>query len=444
MICMLVVIVGVINYTTNIFQITIMGAVSVAVQEEFITVIAQFVTSLGAGAIQLWLGIGQTLVILDLARGQQSNYGKLFSGSRYLVNTALAMICIGLAGLTISLVLIGIPCGIAALLQADREVLLAVFTLGGIIAIAPISLLILRCSQAQLLVIDRGLRPVEALQMSNTVTNGNTVTICLIGGGLMLMCIPVMSLGLLALCIGIIPAMIGMSAFATLVYVVTYLCMTNQLDTDPHLQPAEPVVRSSSAQVNTQGATNPNPQGSSQTTPTNAPSTPAVPSAMPSPPATPPATPEPSWEPAESPLDLGPESTPLQAPETKSLSNSLTRDNLLANIRKVMESSTYTNEERKAIVALQSSDYLIDFTIQQFESSYAFGVPREYKYGLSAKGLIQGSDQLVKLHFQETEVEALQAISTPAFLRINFIVNAWDKISHEPVALVQTYSFIET
>ena len=179
-------------------------------------------------AIQTWLGIGQTLFLLDLARNHTAHFNKLFAGGPYLVNVILAMLMIGFIFTVIGLLLIGIPVSLIALTIQNPENMIIATMVGGGIAISIFIILGLKFSQFQNLIIDRNLGPLESLKMSSQITDGNKLTIFLIGCLLSVISFGAAMLGLLVLCIGIIPAIIGVTGFSGLVMVVTYLCMTNQ------------------------------------------------------------------------------------------------------------------------------------------------------------------------------------------------------------------------
>jgi hypothetical protein len=80
----------------------------------------------------------------------------------------------------------------------------------------------------QILIVDRGLESVDSLRTSYEITNGNKLTLFVIGLLMGAVFLVAVIGGLLALCIGIFPAIIGASAFGALLLIVAYLCMTGQ------------------------------------------------------------------------------------------------------------------------------------------------------------------------------------------------------------------------
>lgn len=122
--------------------------------------------------LSLWMNMGMTRYMLKLARGQQANFGEIFSGGPFLAYL-LTSILLGL-GVMFGMLLLIVP--------------------GIILAIG--------WSYAMYLVLDRRHGPVEALSASWKITRGFKGKIF----GLMLLFIPVTLLGLLACGIGYLVA----------------------------------------------------------------------------------------------------------------------------------------------------------------------------------------------------------------------------------------------
>ena len=228
MICGLVVTVGVINFVLNVVLKVVTESLTPLIDVPALPVLIDTGVFFITFAIQIWLGIGQTLVLLDLARNRAAHFNKLFAGGPYLVNAILAMLMIGFIFAVIGLLLVGIPVALVGLTMQNYESVVIATLVSGGIAIFPLIVLGLKFSQFQILIIDRNLGPLESLKTSSQITNGNKLTIILIGCLLSVISFGAAILGLLALCIGIIPAIIGATGFSGLVMVVTYLCMTNQ------------------------------------------------------------------------------------------------------------------------------------------------------------------------------------------------------------------------
>ena len=228
MICVAVLVVGGINIGISLVQNVIMMVLTAATNEAVVTFLSQIVMGLIAWVFQTWLGIGRVMVILDIARGREINIGKLFAGGPFLINTLLAEVIVISIISAILLVLIGIPAAAVGLAMQDVKAVGIAAMIGAFTAFVPIIVITLMFSQIQLLIVDRGLSAVGSLQTSLEITSGNKLTIFLIGILLFAIGICAAIAGLLAICIGFIPAMIGVAGFGALIFVVTYLCMTNQ------------------------------------------------------------------------------------------------------------------------------------------------------------------------------------------------------------------------
>ena len=128
----------------------------------------------------------------------------------------------------IALVLVGIPAATGLAVTQDPAGAAIGAVVGLLIAFVPIFIVSLMFSQVQILIVDRGLESVDSLRTSYEITNGNKLTLFVIGLLMGAVFMVAMLAGLLALCVGIIPAMIGASAFGSLLLVVAYLSMTGQ------------------------------------------------------------------------------------------------------------------------------------------------------------------------------------------------------------------------
>lgn len=228
MTCAAILIVGGINFGLSVIQNVLTQVVAAVGDEQAVVFAAQFMIGAGRWLIQIWLQIGQTMVLLDIARGREVNLGKIFGGGPLLLKTLLAVIMVSLAIGAIAAVLVGIPAatGLAVTQEPGGAAIGAV--VGVLIAIVPIFIVSLMFSQVQILIVDRGLESVDSLRTSYDITNGNKLTLFVIGLLMGAVFVVAMMAGLLALCVGIIPAMIGASAFGSLLLVVAYLCMTGQ------------------------------------------------------------------------------------------------------------------------------------------------------------------------------------------------------------------------
>ena len=226
MICLAVLIVGAINIGVNLVLDGIARTISATIEERAIRIVVHIAVFFVLWIFQTWLGIGQMMVIIDIARGHEIHMGKLFSGGPYLINTLLAVAMVFPIFFFIVFVFIAMSVAMVGLNIQDGGAATFVVLL---IAILPIIVIVtLIFSQVQLLIIDRGFNAFKSLWTFFEITSGNRLTVCLIAIVLFLLIICAVIAGFLALCIGLIPASIGMGGFTSLVLVVTYLCMTNQ------------------------------------------------------------------------------------------------------------------------------------------------------------------------------------------------------------------------
>lgn len=229
MACVVVVIVGAINFGMSmVSNLVLQGMAAAGNNDQFLFFGVQFLMTFGTTIVQIWLQIGQLMIMLDIARGREVVISKLFAGGSVLVNSLLAVIMLWLVVAGIVILLVGLPAAAVGLATQDGAAVGITAIVAGVIASVPAVIAFLMFSQFQLLIIDRGVGAVESLQTSRQITDGNKLTIFLIFILIAAIGMGAMIVGLLALCVGVIPAMIGYSAFATLTVVVMYLCMTGQ------------------------------------------------------------------------------------------------------------------------------------------------------------------------------------------------------------------------
>lgn len=175
-------------------------------------------------AIQTWLQIGQTIVLLKIARGQHADLSEVFKGGRFLLP--------GLgAGLLLALISIGItvpcllPAGLAYLATQNQDVTMAALGLGVIVAVIATIVVTLMFCQYLPLIVDRNLGAIDALRTSREITVGNKLTLFL-----MFLVLGVVNLaGALACCVGLVFT----APYTALTMVMAYLLMTGQAVADP-------------------------------------------------------------------------------------------------------------------------------------------------------------------------------------------------------------------
>ncbi len=143
----------------------------------------------------IWLGIGQGLVFLNVARGREASLGDLFRGGPYFLTILLASILF-------SLIYFG----------------------GLLLLIVPGIIFALMFSQFYYLILDRNVGVLESLSLSREVTYGNKLMIFLVA----LIQIALIFAGLMLCCIGVIAT----APLASLMWAVAYLAMTGQRTAD--------------------------------------------------------------------------------------------------------------------------------------------------------------------------------------------------------------------
>jgi predicted Zn finger-like uncharacterized protein len=226
--CAAVLIVGAANFGMQMIQNVLTQVAAQAGNDVWIVILAQIGLGIGFGLLQMWLQIGQIMVMFDIARGREVSLGKLFAGAPYLLQWVLAWLMVMMIVGAVGAALVGIPAGVVFLVTQDPNAVGITAIIGGLVAAIPVFVLMLMFSQAYLLIVDRGLDAVASLHTSYEITNGNKLNILVIGILLGLIGFGVAIVGLLALCVGIIPAMIGYGGYSSLLFVVMYLIMTGQ------------------------------------------------------------------------------------------------------------------------------------------------------------------------------------------------------------------------
>lgn len=227
MACVAILVVQAANFGASMLQNVLMAGLE-AVNDPAIGVPGFILIVIASALFQMWVQIGQVMVMFDIARNREINLGKLFTGAPYLLNMVLASLMVAVIVGAIAAVMVGIPTAAVALSTQDGDAIAGTAMISFFVAMVPIGVVSLMLSQVQMLIIDRGLGPVEALHTSYEITNGNKLSLFVIGIFMFLIFVGVGIVGFLALCIGIIPAMIGFGAYSSLVMVVAYMSMTGQ------------------------------------------------------------------------------------------------------------------------------------------------------------------------------------------------------------------------
>jgi hypothetical protein len=177
-------------------------------------------------AFRIWIYIGQTIVMLDIARGRDADFGDIFTGGRFLFRAIVA-------GILYILIIVGpivlgaLPGGLVwAATGRDSPagpIALGLSVFAGVVVSVILSL---RLSQFFYLIIDRDASILDSLRISYEITRGKAgmiFVIYLLTGALNFA-------GALACLIG----MIFTLPFGVLLLIVTYLALTGQPTADPY------------------------------------------------------------------------------------------------------------------------------------------------------------------------------------------------------------------
>ena len=191
------------------------------------------VATVGLMVFQFWIAIGQALVLLQIARGQNAAFGDVFAGGPFLLPVVVSSLAFGLV--LVGVFALGMIPGAVALAVTGGNPMVGalVIGLGLLIAFVAAFILMLRLSQYFYLVIDRGAGIMESLRLSLEFTRGNTVDLFL----LWVATIPINLAGFLACGVGFLFTF----PFTALLFPVTYLAVTGQPIADPRT-PGKPAV----------------------------------------------------------------------------------------------------------------------------------------------------------------------------------------------------------
>ncbi|HEV7222524.1 MAG TPA: hypothetical protein VGN42_07470 [Pirellulales bacterium] len=205
---------GVINYATQFVGQIINTGMEAAQLPLGVVVSTNVVLLIGQLVFQLWISVGQTMLLLKIARGEAASIGVIFEGGRYLLPTILASLAFGL-GIFALVAICAIVAGLAYLATKEPAVAVVVFVA---IYLVPGIYASLTFMQYFYLIVDRDLGAIESLTASREITQGNKLSIFavgLIGGALYLA-------GALVCCVGAIFT----GPYVVLSFTVMYLLMS--------------------------------------------------------------------------------------------------------------------------------------------------------------------------------------------------------------------------
>ena len=167
-----------------------------------------------------WLGIGQNIAMLAVARGEPAVLGLVLRGGRYLLATLLAAVLFMLAlGLIVMVNLIWIPF-LSGIMGPRGLAIILVFVVGFAIACVVAVYVSGRFSQFPYMIVDHNVGAMDSLRWSWEVTRGRVSTLF----GVYTMVFLLNLGGLLACFIGLLFTV----PFTGLTLAVTYLSMMGQ------------------------------------------------------------------------------------------------------------------------------------------------------------------------------------------------------------------------
>jgi hypothetical protein len=182
-----------------------------------VAVLAFVLVPLLFGVFVMVISIGMIIMMLDIARGREADFGALFHGGRYLIPLFLATILLYLVMLG-ALLLCSIPAGILiAIVGQKTQAGTIVAALAAIAFYVLLIILTLRMSQYTYLIIDRNAGALESLRVSNQITRGHVWQIL----GLFMLVSLINTAGIIACGVGAIFTV----PYTMLLLVVAYLSL---------------------------------------------------------------------------------------------------------------------------------------------------------------------------------------------------------------------------
>jgi hypothetical protein len=145
--CLVVlIVVWLISMGVNIVVSIVTGIGGAVAGEPVVALMFSIMGNLLTMLFSVWIGIGQALYFLKIARGQQATLADIFSGGPYFVSILLATILFFLIIAAVAGICLG-PAGLLLLAGADSEVALMVFIPGLIVVLVVNVILSLMFSQ---------------------------------------------------------------------------------------------------------------------------------------------------------------------------------------------------------------------------------------------------------------------------------------------------------
>jgi hypothetical protein len=186
---------------------------------------------LGFVLFHAWVTVGQVMVLIDVARGREFDFGKVFGGARFVLRATFAGVLFAIAGvLPMMIALSVVEVIVSTILYSVSELGPIVRVLGVItevlLALLVVSVALLpgvRLSQFLFLIIDRNVGVLKSMRLSFLITRGHVRQMYLLA----LVALGINIVGLMPYSLGVIFT----APFTALLLVVTYEALLTQLPT---------------------------------------------------------------------------------------------------------------------------------------------------------------------------------------------------------------------
>jgi hypothetical protein len=138
--------------------------------------------SIGGMLLNLWITVGQTVALLKLARGEETEFADVFSGGRYFLRFVGASILCALVLMTIAIACFIPAIATAALLwTTGGPVMIALVAIFAIIGVIGLIAVAVRFYQYPYVLVDRDCGVTDSLQISWELTRGHVFELVALG-----------------------------------------------------------------------------------------------------------------------------------------------------------------------------------------------------------------------------------------------------------------------
>jgi hypothetical protein len=219
------------NIGASFIMQAVIAVVTAVANDPIVVVLVQFVLQIAIWIAQVWLGLGQIRLYLNIARGQRAEFTDLFTGGPYVLTVILGTLLISLITTAVLLPFAAPPL-IAWFATNDANVTLIAGLVSGVIGVPVLIFIGLSLFMFQYVVVDRNMGVMDALRTSWQIMSGNRLWMFVYGiiGFFLYLG------GLLACCVG---ALFTVS-YAMLGLTVIYLVITGQPTADQLMRGAPP------------------------------------------------------------------------------------------------------------------------------------------------------------------------------------------------------------